>query len=240
MFAVFSRAARGLAFFIGLAGVAHAGSISVSPVRATLTAGQPVSALTVRNTGDEPAVVQLEAVGWSQANGKDVYDATRELLATPPIFTVPPGGSQVVRIGLRRAPDAQRELTYRLFLQEVPPPPSPGFRGLRMALRIGVPVFVLPKTQARPLTEWQVRRAADGKLRVSVTNTGTAHIQVANFRLVPARGEPIPVQQVAAYVLPGQQRAWLIGDDGQLPEGMPLKLRAQTDAGDVDAELAVQ
>ena len=75
-------------------------------------------------------------MSWSQVEGKDVYTATREVLANPPIFTVPAGGSQLVRIGLRRAPNTQRELTYRIFMQELPPPLDNEFTGTRMLMRI--------------------------------------------------------------------------------------------------------
>lgn len=87
-----SRAACALAFLLAGTGAACAGSFQVNPVRATLTASLPVGSLTVRNTGSEPAVVQLEVVSWSQQAGNDVYTPTKEILATPPIFTVPAGG----------------------------------------------------------------------------------------------------------------------------------------------------
>ncbi len=235
-----SQAACGLAFFMGAVFAATAGSFAVSPVRATLSAGQPVAALTVRNDGAEPTVVQLEVVSWSQQDGRDVYNLTREILATPPIFTLPPGGSQVVRVGLRRAPDPKREITYRLFLQEVPPPPKPDFQGLQVALRVGVPVFVLPPVPAKPVLRWQVSRTPQGKLQVSLSNSGNAHIQVANIKLVPSGGEPFPTQQVAAYVLPGQSRGWLVEAAPVPPPGLTLRLFAQTDAGDVQAEVVVE
>lgn len=219
---------------------AQAGTFVVNPVRATLSAGQQVAALTVRNDGAEPTVVQLEVVSWSQQDGQDVYTPTRDVLATPPIFTVPPGGSQVVRVGLRRSTDPQRELTYRLYLQEVPPPPKPGFQGLQVALRIGVPVFVLPPVPVKPVLRWQVSRTPQGQLKVSLTNSGDAHIQVANFKLVPAGGKPLPTRQVAAYVLPGQSRDWLVEAAPAPPPGATVRVSAQTDAGDAEAEVVVE
>jgi fimbrial chaperone protein len=220
---------------------AQAGTFSVSPVRAILSANQQVGSLTVRNDGTESTVVQLELVSWSQQDGKDVYEPSRELIGTPPIFTVPPGGSQVVRVGLRRAPDPRRELTYRLYLQEVPPPPKADFQGLQVALRIGVPVFVLPALPAKPALQWRVTRTPQGQLKVHLTNSGNAHVQVANFRLAGAGGEAIPAKQVATYVLPGQSREWSIeGATAGFSPGTKLRLSAQTDAGDVDAEVSVE
>ena len=122
---VLEQAACGLFFFVVWASVAKAASFGVSPVRVTLSESQSMGALTVRNDGTEPASLQMEMLNWSQAQGQDVLTPTRELLANPPIFTVPAGGSQLVRVGLRRAPDGQRELTYRIVLQELPPPQIP-------------------------------------------------------------------------------------------------------------------
>src|SRR5947209_8169980 len=80
---VWSQAALCLAFFMGAAAPTLAGSFMVTPVRATLTAKQPVAALTVRNESQEATVVQVEVVTWTQRDGNDVYAATRDILVTP-------------------------------------------------------------------------------------------------------------------------------------------------------------
>jgi fimbrial chaperone protein len=228
--------------FVCLLGAASAfaGSFQVSPVRATLGPSRTVEALTVRNDGPEPAVVQLEAMAWSQKDGKDVYEPTKDLIATPPIFTVPPGGSQIIRVGLRRAPERDRELSYRLYLQEVPPAPRAGFQGLQVALRLGVPVFVNPPGEAKPSMKWQARRGPDGQLQLSLSNSGNAHVQVANFTLAGANGAPVASQHVSSYVLAGQRRDWAFKASPMPAPGTALKLRAQTDAGDVAADVLVE
>ena len=233
------QAALGLAFLLGAAGASTAGSFAVSPVRATLSSAQRVGSLVVRNSGAEPVVVQLEAFDWSQQDGQDVYTATKEILATPPIFTIPPGGSQVVRVGLRRAPDGQRELTYRLYLQEVPPA-KPDTQGLRVVLRMGVPVFVTPAVPAAPALRWRAARTAGNTLKLSLTNSGNAHIQVAKSRLTSAdSSHPVATQEVATYVLPGQTREWLVKPSTLPPAGAALRVFAQTDSGDMQAEVVV-
>ena len=237
------QAAYGL--FLLVAGVSEvsAASIGVSPVRATLSADQQVGALTVHNTGTEPMSVQLEVMNWSQQDGKDVFTATREVLANPPIFTLPGGGSQLVRAGLRRAPDAQRELTYRIFLQELPPPPNPDFNGTKMLMRVSLPVFVLPKVAAKPVLRWHAVRTSDGALKISLTNSGNAHIQIANFSLsLPGSAQPWITQQTSDYVLIGKSLDWILpaNADYSIPKsGATIQLFAQTDAGDIEAEVLI-
>jgi fimbrial chaperone protein len=233
------QAACGLAFLFAASAVS-AGSFAVNPVRATLSAKQPVGSLVVQNQSSEPTVVQLETVSWAQQDGKDVYVPTKEILATPPIFTIPAGGSQIVRVGMRRAAEPGRELTYRLFLQEVPQTKTDA-QGLRVVLRVGIPVFVLPPTTSTPSLRWQAMRTGDGSLRVRVTNSGNAHIQLARSKLMTG-GNPraLVEQDVPTYVLAGQTREWLYKVNPLPASGVPLRVAAQTDLGDMSTELVVE
>jgi fimbrial chaperone protein len=226
-----------LAFLLA-AGAARAGSFSVSPVRVTLGAPERIVALTVRNSGDEPAVIQLQATSWSQRDGTDVYEMSRDLIATPPIFTVPAGGTQVVRVGLRGAADPRRESTYRLYLQEVSPPPPPDFVGTRVALRLGVPVFVAPALAATHAMQWKLLRGGDGTVLVLGLNHGSVHARIVSFRLSDASGGTALAQrQVAADLHAGQQRTWPLRNGELPPAGTPLRLTATTERGDVHADL---
>ena len=240
---VMIQAAYGLFLLVAGVNVVSAASIGVSPVRATLSANQKIETITVRNTGSELMSVQLEVMSWSQQDGEDVFTATREVLANPPIFTVPPSGSQLIRAGLRRAPDARRELTYRIFLQELPPPPSPDFNGAKMLMRLSVPVFVLPEVAAQSTLRWQAARTLDGGLKISLTNIGNAHIQILNFSLsLPGSAQPWTIQQTSTYVLLGQSRDWIVpanAENPPLPPGTILQLLAKTDAGEMEAEVLI-
>src|SRR5438876_8352828 len=87
----------GLALFGAYSCNARAGSFTVNPVRVTLSATQSVAAITVRNVGTEATVVQLETSSWNQHGGLDSLASTTEVLATPPIITLPPGASRIIR-----------------------------------------------------------------------------------------------------------------------------------------------
>ena len=237
------QAACGLFFFVMCASVANASKIGVSPVRLTLSDNQKIDSLSVRNNGTEPITMQMEVLSWSQREGKAVFAATRELLANPPIFTIPAGNSQLVRVGLRRAPDAQRELAYRVILQELPPPPNPDAMGMFMTMRISLPVFVLPEIDTKPVLLWQAARTSQGALKISLSNSGNAHIQIKNFKLsLLDSAQPWLTQQSSDYVLAGQSRDWILPanpENPAPPPGVTLKLFAQTDASDIEAEVII-
>jgi fimbrial chaperone protein len=234
------QAACGLAFFFAAGfpggGEAWAGSFGVDPVRATLSAARPVVSLVVRNTGAEDTVLQLSLVAWSQDEANDVYTPTREVLATPPIFKIAPGGVQVIRLGLRRDPDPKGELTYRLFIEEVPPPLKEGFSGLRVTLRIGIPVFVVPTNDTAPTLRWSATRTRQGELTLAVTNLGTAHAQIRSLS-ASINGQPTSNFPEPVYVLRGRSRTWPLG---AVAKGAArVRLSANTDRGALSTEVPI-
>lgn len=212
----------------------------VDPVRIELSPQQQTAAINVRNDSDQPTSIQIQAVAWSQLDRKDVYTPTRELLVSPPIVTIAPKSEQVIRAALRRQADTASELTYRIYLQELPPQPAPGFMGLQVALRIGLPVFVKPQNgKAAPKMVWTVSHAPDNSLKVALQNQGNAHVQVSDFSLyIPGGDKPIAGESGSSYILAGQAREWLLKIDfSEKITGGRLRLKAYTDAGNVDTEL---
>jgi fimbrial chaperone protein len=237
------QALRGLAIFfgtlVGTIGVAHAGSFSVNPVRVNLSANQPVAAITVRNESNESTLVQLEALAWSQSLGKDVTVPSGDVLATPPIFTLPPKGTQIVRVGLRRpAGSSTNESTYRLTLREVPPKKTTP--GLTVTLLVSMPIFVAPSTATAPELHWRVTRAGDKQLRVLATNAGTAHAQIAKLDVSGVDGKSLVSLTTADYVLPGNTRMWTLDTTAAPAIGAKLKIATTTDLGASTAEVPLE
>jgi fimbrial chaperone protein len=230
-------APRRLAFLLGLAaaGTATAGTFSIAPIRVELNGAQRTAVLTVHNDEDAPMLVQATTLAWSQPGGDEHTEATRDLLVTPPIFTLPPRGEQVVRVALRASPDATRELDYRLLLAEVPGPPEQGFTGLRLALRLSVPVFVGPVHAATPQLAWTVHAAGEGKLSVSARNSGNSHLQVIDYSLqFGDAGHVVHVGQMR-YVLPGSEVSWQLAIPAGASLNAPLGLKGFSDQGSFEA-----
>jgi fimbrial chaperone protein len=237
----FSQALRwGLAFVATSFSVAHAGSFTVNPVRITLSATQAVAAITVKNDAADPTVIQLDTSSWTQHEGQDALVATSDVLATPPIITVPPGASRIIRVGLRRAPDPQHELTYRLFLREVPPP-EPIAQALRVALSLSIPVFVVPAHVAGPQVQWHATRTHDGQIRLRARNTGQSHIQLGQLEIALADGgPPIATRKMADYLLPDNGREWTLSPSLAPGVGKVLNISSQADTGEVKARVTLE
>jgi fimbrial chaperone protein len=238
-----SQPHKGLALLLSitlflLSTLAQAGAFVVSPVRVTLSNKQKVASLTVVNQGAEKTTIQLEALAWSQdEHGKDVLVPTKNILANPPVFTLEPNAKQVIRLGLRKPSIGINEESYRLILQEVPPPLKEGFMGLSVALRMSVPIFVMPTEPIKPAMLWQLKLGAEG-LKLLGENQGLGHVQVLSLELYPQEKPPLFNKQAVSYLLPQQKREWPINNK-TLSVGMPVLLKAQTDVGVLEAQLTV-
>lgn len=220
---------------------AVAGAFQVAPIRVNLNAETRSAVLTVQNEGAEDSLVQVDAVSWTQEGGEDHYQATRELLVTPPIFKVPAGGSQIVRVGLRRLPESHSEVAYRIFVQEVPPETSHAGE-VRVALRFGVPVFFTPSgMEPRQSPAWSARLTAGGDIRLGLANQGNQHLQIVALTLSALPDDTmLATQQKMTYLLPGQAHEWVLHPARNLAAGARLKLSARTDRGEINAEIILE
>jgi fimbrial chaperone protein len=218
---------------LAAAGTAAASTLSVSPVRIELSPTVSTAVLTLRNPDDAPVTVQASPAAWSQQDQQDQLADTHDVLVTPPLFTIPPKGHQIVRVALLRKPDAARELDYRLVLAEIPPPGTAEGTGLRFALRITLPVFVAAPVHTAPELSWHHSWLADGTLRIEARNSGTAHIQVTDFDVQPTDAAARVVHiDAARYLLPGSSAHWELHPDGQSPRAGRIVIRGHSDAAD--------
>jgi len=218
----------------------HAGSFMVDPVRIDLDASQRSSSLMLRNDDQEPTVIQVLLMAWSQVDGEDVYTPTKDVLVTPPIVTIQPGAEQMLRLALRRPIDTQKELSYRVFLQEVPSPPRPGFRGLQVALRVSIPIFVKSDQTLQPKMQWKSTYIEkEHALRIELINLGAAHVHLYEFSLRnPNSHTNLTLQQTAIYVLPGQHHEWLLKmDSATRIDSVKLRLKAKTDTEEIEQDV---
>jgi len=137
---------------------------------------------------------------------------------------------------LRRAVDSERELAYRLYLQEIPDSVSPHGTGVRIALRIGIPVFVLPRAPAAPLLSWHAKQDA-GAITLRAQNAGKAHARIIELKFIA--GSQTVAETAGAYVLPGQSWRWRLAGSRMTAAGAPLRVRAKMDTGSVNADVTL-
>jgi fimbrial chaperone protein len=230
-----------LATYVAGAAPALASSFNISPIRVELASGRRTEALTLRNEDEAPVVVQVHVVAWSQRDGVDQFDATHEMLVTPPVLQLPANGEQIVRVALRGQPDRSLELAYRVVFEEVPQAAPAGFTGLRVALRLSVPIFIAPTAgKAHADLSWELRALPDGQLEVAATNHGSAHSQVTDFEVHSSgtadAGPPALRGMTGKYVLPGSRMSWMLTGQPSPGQGT-YTIHGHSDQGEFSAEV---
>jgi len=216
-----------------------AGSFRVAPVRIDLTSHRPHSTLEISNAGTDRVTVQAEAFAWQFERDEDRLEDTDDVLVNPPIFTIEPGGTQLLRLGLREWIPGDVERTYRVILEEVPPARRPDDIGIRTLLRISIPLFVQPNGGASPELVWSAVQQADGRVALAVENVGKQHARLRQFSVTSDdRKETDFVMSVPTYILAGTRRLWTI-DGGSLPRARELHVRGQTEEAELHATAAV-
>lgn len=211
---------------------ARAADVTLMPVAVKLDRANDRATVQVQNNGQEPVLMQAEAIVWNRVGGLDVDGPTSDLIVNPPVFTVQPGQTQVLRLGLRRAQQLEQEATYRIVLREVPMPrPSDALNvagSVRVLVALRVPVYVAP-AQVRRSEQWQVSRSPNGEVLAQVSNTGNVHLKVAELRLQGEGGQALAQlaqKGSSSVIFPGEQRTFRLPASPQATQ-----VQVQTEQG---------
>ena len=164
-----------------------------------------VAETTMINSTSTPAQFTVTAKVWRVVGGVPVLEDTRDLIVNPTTFTVKPGASQLLRVGVRKKPGAT-ELSYRIVLQQQP---IDGVALPRVSTRLGTGStadlnltlsFSLPVYVTQPGARAQVRFSAapsGQNLLLRVENAGqrraiyrnvtlTRGAQTQSLQIIPA------------------------------------------------------
>ena len=189
----------------------------VVPLKLEMTAKGGAATLELTNLTSDNMGVQIEAKAWAQANGADVYTDTQDLLFAPPIIAIPAGKTKTVRFRLRRGPSPDRELSYRVYVQQLAAAPdsAPGQAamagGVEVRLRLGIPLFVAAIKPQPPGIEASVIRLAD-RSALRLKNPGNVHLKIAQVEVVDASGTVVAETRMSDtqtnYLLSGSESSW--------------------------------
>lgn len=201
-----------LCLALGQAETGWAATFTVNPVQVFLSPKTRSVILTLRNVSDETLRFQLDAFAWDQdARGEMSLAPTRDVVFFPALLTLTPGEERNIRVGAATPPGLS-EKTYRIFVEELPPPAGtvlpPG--QVRVLTKVGIPIFIEP-VQPAAAARLDAARVHGGQLSFEVRNTGTVHFIVQAVKLTgyDAAGERVLEGALEGwYVLPGGTRRY--------------------------------
>jgi len=217
---------------------AGAQSLAVLPVNIFMPPGQMATTLTVTNQSNSETAIQIRGYAWNQPDGADdQLTPSDAIVVSPPIATIAPGATQVVRLILRQ-PAQGREVTYRILVDQLPPPAQPGM--VHVVLRLSIPVFVQPASRAVGHVHYHVE-VNNGQSYLVAANDGLSHDVIRDIVLTTSDGRKLKTESRALpYVLAGATRRWQIVAQGPPPlPGDTLRLTARAVAGAIEEQVRV-
>lgn len=222
-----------LAFAVGFAGHTQAASLRVAPVVLDLQSPTAASSIRVWNDANRPIHVQIRVFRWSQKGGEDSYEATSDVVASPPMTTLRPGGENLVRIVRTSKRPVQAEESYRLVVDELPEPSRRQAGTVALVVRHSIPVFFAdPEAQGAEPT-WSVQRQGNGYL-VTAKNSGAKRLKVSNLALEAGASTLGRRDGLVGYVLGNSTTSWFVPGKKRA-SGRSLTIRADSEAGPFNA-----
>lgn len=178
---------------------AFSGEWHVSPIKLVFEKQTRTSSVTVKNDGNENLNLQLNAYEWTQdAQGKDLYRETPDIIFFPKIMILKGKEKRVVRVGIKM-PAAKKEKTYRLFIEEIPKPQKSKGARVSIAIRFGVPIFIKP-LQEEVKGAIQSAVLEKGVLDIDVKNQGNVHYIINSIHI---KGHSSSNQEIFSRELSG-------------------------------------
>ena len=98
--------------------VALAGTFNVSPVKITLSKNSSTAIITVSNSGNSDTTIQLQTMRWIQDGEGDRLQPTREIIATPQIFAIKAGATQLISVPTKQK--GQKKVIPSVFCGSFP------------------------------------------------------------------------------------------------------------------------
>ena len=212
-----------------------ADGIYISPLRVTLSPPSRSAVFMLTNSSMTRLDFHAHVYRWTQDGADDLLTATSAALLSPPIFSIEPGRTQSIRVGLLAPQASASETQYRVVIDRVPSgDPLPGV--IVMVLHLSLPVFVPPSNEVIPTLEWSARRIDARHVALTAANRGGMHVQITSLTTSTDVAGANSVTNQMAYVLPGSQRTWNIPVSAS---ASLVRIDAASDAGSLQASARI-
>lgn len=219
--------------------VASASGLKIAPIIVQLDEQNSVRTVRIENEGDISTRIQLRVFEWGHAHGQETLTPTRDVLVNPGMFEIAPNSAQTIRIG-RVIGIGPVERSYRLLIDEIPPPERDNRQQVKVLLRISTPIFVSP-TDAKADLHWELLAKDSRQLIVSVQNKGAAHSKITSIYLGSGIGAGVHGRfEGLFYVLPQSTRTIVIPLTSPVKIGQSVRITAKTNDDDFAADTIVK
>lgn len=131
-----------LAALIATLGAADAASLRVSPTALKLDPRSGATTVRVWNDDRQAINVQVRVFKSTMVNGKERLEATRSVVASPPMTQLRPGTENLVRVVRVPGMPVDASERFRLLVDEIPDPSRLRAGTVNVLVRHSIPVTI--------------------------------------------------------------------------------------------------
>ena len=217
-----------------------AASISVSPTLIDQTAPVNTAVVRLRTPGKEPVRIQVRIFRWTQVDGKDRLEPTRDVVASPPMLKV----ARARTTPFVLSGQSSRQLTARRAIDSS----SISCLNPRIAKPIasiwsfGSPFRVLRNgKEPAPAISWTVAKTKRGAV-LTARNDGDRRLRLTDLTVKTASGKVLRrIDGLAGYVLGRAAMSWpLVGSSAELKAGSRVDIEGSGESGPIHATGVVE
>lgn len=213
-----------------------AGSLQVTPLGFELVAPASTSVVHLNNTSGEPINAQIRVMKWTSVNGEAKLEPTQDVVASPPIVSIPGGGENVVRVVRLSKQPVGPEESYRIVADEIPVRTQAQRNSVSIAMRYLIPLFFEPKSQTGASLTWSLDRV-DGKTFLTAHNAGDRHAKILGITLADSSGrQAVVTKGLSGYALAGSALRIPLPPEAQhINLSGQVSITASSDTGPINA-----
>ncbi|MBZ9657089.1 fimbrial biogenesis chaperone [Phyllobacterium lublinensis] len=214
---------------------AQASSLRLSPTNLEIVAPASAGMLTLTNDGTRPIQMQVRIYRWTQSGGEDHLEPADDVVASPPLTTLPANKPYQVRIIRIAHRPVTSEESYRVVVDELPDPNRKRAGAVALVVRYSLPVFFKSEDATPAEVKWGLVQSK-GNLLLTAHNAGNARLRLSDVQLVQG-GRLIGGRKgLVGYVLGGASMQWpILADKKVLPGNLTFK--GQSESGPFNTDL---
>lgn len=219
--------------YLALAAHARATTFGAKPNSLTLDAQHRIAQLEFSSLDARTNLFDVTVARWSQTDGQDSLVPVTDPIVVPPIFSISPYETVLLRLTFRLPPQpGPSETSYQVIIKEVLPKTASA-----NARIVTVPLFVPPASPSTTAPTYTLKRAGSpNSADLIIKNASNTHIYIGKLSVeVDSKSlyEGVP----AIYVLAGQSRTIPLKLTAAL-SGQNAELRYEDDRGDSQSATA--
>ncbi|USN50724.1 MAG: molecular chaperone [Myxococcales bacterium] len=184
------------------------GKIAISPTKIDLSPKNSIQEMSLENKGNEDVFFEASLKRWSQKNGQDIYEDTKDILILPVTAKISAQSKQKFRIILSTKADLQKEASYRVYFNQISNNKK-NKNGFIFNLKISIPLFIYADNfKFDEQLQWKAIIQKDKKqIELTLSNNSNKHIVLEN--LTTTNISPMSFKELR-YILPGSFYSWEI------------------------------